>query len=94
VRVFALSGERCVGRVLAWRSIEMTVEFAEPTACGAVDGVLRITPGDVQKVDGNLHPFWRAVTRPAAWVWTGIEFGIYCVYAGGYVLWALVTGQL
>jgi hypothetical protein len=60
------AGVRCVGKVLAWRPMEMTVEFSEPTVCGAVDGVLRITPGDVQKVDGNVHPFWHAVTRPAA----------------------------
>jgi hypothetical protein len=90
VRVFALSGERCVGKVLAWRPVEMTIELGEPTACGAVDGVLRITPDDVQKVDTNLHPFWHAVTRPAAWLWTGVEVVGYCAYAGGYVLWALV----
>ena len=66
LRVFTLSGERCIGKVLDWHQMELTVEFREATACGAVNGVLRITPNDVQKVDGNVHPFWHAVTRPAA----------------------------
>jgi hypothetical protein len=94
VRVFAFSGERCIGKVLAWRPLEMTVEFAELSACGAVDGVLRITPDDVQKVDGNLHPFWHAVTRPAVWLCRGLEGIAYCAVGGGFWLWAKVTGQL
>jgi hypothetical protein len=76
VRIFALSGERCVGTVLDWDEVEMTVAMAAPSACGAVDGVLRITPADVKKVDANLHPFRHAVTRPAVWLWTGIEYAV------------------
>jgi hypothetical protein len=94
VRVFTLSGDRCTGKVLAWRPMEMTIELPEPSACGAVNGVLQITPADVRKVDTNLHPFWHAVTRPAAWLCIGVEGVAYNVVGGACLLWALVTGQV
>jgi hypothetical protein len=98
VRVFTISAERCAGKVLDWLPMELTVEFREPSACGAVNGVLHIKPGDVRKVDTNVHPFWHVVTRPVAWVWAGIEVGVDFVFynaVGPCVwLWAKVTGQL
>jgi hypothetical protein len=58
-----------------------------------VDGVLRITPADVRKIDTNVHPFWHAVTRPAVWLCNAIEVGFVYAVNAPLFLWALLTGQ-
>jgi hypothetical protein len=76
VRVVTVTGQRCVGDVLEWAPQAMVVKVATPSACGAVNRELRITPSDVLKVAANSHPFWptawHVVTRPVVWAGEGL----------------------